>query len=510
MATIRLPIARDMKISNFSGGTITEYSSYMQNAMVEKEVSDEGNILIVTQRPSIDMLEDASDTVAKKKGRGIYYWSVTSSDYFINDDTVYKSGYTTTIGTITSGTKKCSFHEVGGRLVIVDPENNEVWTITSGGTLAKVTDVDLPSTISGGGATLDGYLFLMDNAGVIQHSDLDNATSWDPLNFIEAEREPDTGTYLGRHYDHIVAMGKSTIEFFYNAGNPLGSTLSRRQDIFYNVGCPYEDGVWEDGDDVYFLGRSQRGDFSMYVISNFRLKKISNQEFSSFLTSTYAESSFFPLITGFAARGRSFLAITLHTTPDDILPVSTFVYDIEGQIWSPWTSDMTELSSLAGFPVSGWTTASASRFGTGIMTNGDLITLKNTFNPIDAFSIKYYIVNEDDYVVTDYIAPFGSLVGTNIPLICRMGHMDNGTHKTKFGSSLEVVGDYTENAQTLTVKWSDTGYNDFTTTRTVATDKRDKMTRIGKYNRRIYQLEYSGSDTIRLQALEFNVKPGSV
>ena len=506
----RLPVVRDMEITAFNGGTITDYSSYMQNIMVEQVESDTGKRLVATQRPAINMLEDASDTVAKTQGRGIYFWDAASADYFVNDDTIYKSGYATSIGTITTGTKKVSFHEVGAVLVVVDPENNQAWTITTGGTLTEITDVDFPATISGGGTVLDGYLFLMDDDGVIQHSDLDDATSWDALNFIEAEREPDDGVYLGKHHDNIVAFGRGTIEFFYNAGNATGSTLSRRQDIFYNLGCPYEDGVWEDGDDLYFLGRTQRGDFGIYVISNFQLKKISSPSFNTYLTSVYAEGSFFPLLTGFSVRGHNFIAVTVHTVNGDIDPIGTFVFDPQVKIWGIWETDMTELSSIMGFPVAGWTTSSASRFGTGILTNGDLITLKSTFTPIDAFDIKFYVEDQDDYVVTDYIANFGSTVGTNISITTRLGHLDSNTNKNKFGRTLEIVSDYTAASQTLTVKWSDTDHSTFTSTRTIDMSSRQKLSRIGMFNRRTYQLEYSGNEVVRLESLEYDIAGGYV
>ena len=507
---IRLPIARDMKISNFSGNTISAYSSYMQNTMVDKIDSDTGERMIVTQRPAIDMVEDASTTVAKVMGRGIYYWDVNSSDYFINEDTVYKAGYTNSIGTITTGVDRCYFFEVGTRLVIVDPENNEVWTITSGDVLAQVTDADLPSTIVGGGAVLDGYLFLMDDNGTIHQSDLDNATSWDALNIIEAEREPDKGTFLGRHQDHLVAFGKSTIEFFYNAANPKGSVLSRRQDVFYNIGCPHEQGVWEDGDVVYFLGRTQRGDYGIYEIDNFQAKPISNPEFNSYLTSVYADSISLPLLAGFAGRGHNFMALTIHTTSSAIAPIYTFVYDRNTGIWGPWVSNLTELSSLAGFPVMSWTNSSASRFGSGILTNGDLLTLKGTFDPTDSFLVTYYVENQDDYVATGYMEAIGSDNTDNIDVICRMGHLDSNSNKNKFCHGLEVVADYTSAAQTLTLKWSDTDHTTFTSTRTMDMIKRNKLSRLGMYNRRTYQLEYSGSETIRLEALEYNITAGII
>lgn len=508
MAETRIPLARNMSLAAFNGGTITDYSSYMKNAMVDQIDSDTGNRNIVMQRPAINMVEDASVTVFKVNGRGIYYWGATGADYFINEDTLYKAGYVTTIGTITSGTKKCSFHEIGGKLVIVDPENNEVWTVTTGGTLAQVVDLDLPTTIAGGGTALDGYLFLIDDDGVIQHSDLDDATSWDSLNFIEAEREADGGTYIARHHDHVVALGKSTIEFFWNAGNATGATISRRQDIFYNLGCPYEDAVWEDGDDIYFLGRTQRGDYGIYAISNFKLKSVSNPSFNSYLTNTYAESSFFPLVAGFSARGHNFVSVTIHTTTTTILPSITFVYDISTGIWGIWDTSMSELSAVNGFPITGWTTSTSSRFGIGLLTNGDLVTLKNTFDPIDTFDVANYIVDQDDYVVADYIAVFGTEGGSNIELLTRVTHIDTGSNKNKFGTTLEIIADHTTTAQTVTLSWSDTDHSTFTTVRTLDLSKREKLSRIGSYNRRTYQLEYSGDEIVRLEALEYDVLKG--
>lgn len=509
MPDLRLPIARDLIIDAFTGGTITSMSSYMENCMVDKYSSDGGERLVVTQRPAIDMIEDASVTVADARGRAMYYWDTNTANYFINNNKVYKSSYNTVVGTISAGTKKCYFYEVGTRLVVVDPENNEVWTITTGDTLAQVTDPQLPSTIAGGGVVLDGYLFLIDDIGVISNCDLDDATAWTATNFTEAERKPDSGVTLARHHDHIVAMGRGSIEFFYDAGNPVGSVLNRRSDIFYNVGCPYEDGVWEDGDSVYFVGRTERGDYGIYVIEAFQLRMISTTEFNSFLTANYAQGSFFPLLAGFAARGHTFLAITLHTTPSDILPVYTFVYDVSTSLWGLWSSTLSELSTITGFPVAAWTESTASVFGSGILTNGDLMTLKANFSPEDTNDAEFYIIDEDDYVVADYIATFGAGSGSAISMVCRIGHIDGNTNKNKFGTTLEIVADYTTASQTLTVKWSDTDHTTFTSTRTIDLSSRNKLSRIGKYNRRTYQLEYAGTEIIRLEALEYNQRAGS-
>jgi len=510
MPDVRLPLAVDMIIDSFSGGTITSMSTYMKNAVLEKHSSDTGDRIFITQRPSINMIEDCSDTVAKVKGRATYYWPTTNAIYMVNDDTIYKGSYGTTIGTITSGVDKCKFLEVGSLLVLIDPQNNEGWTINSGGTLTKITDAQFPSTIAGGGAVLDGYLFLIDDDGIIYHSDLDDATAWTAANFIEAEREPDGGTYCARHYDHIVAMGKGSIEFFYNAGNPVGAVINRRQDVYYNIGVPYQDAIWEDGDDIYFFGRTARGDYGVYLLRNFQIQRISNDTFSSFLTEVYAQNSFYPLLSGFAARGRSFLSLTLHTTPAAISPNYTFVYDSTSNIWSIWETSMSELSGVSGIPVIDWTTSTSSRFGQGILSNGDLITFKGSFDPTDTFNAQDYLENQDDYIAVDYIQPFGTDSSSAITLITRVGHIDNGTNKHKFAHSLEYIGDYTDASQTLTVRYSDTDHITFGSDRTLDLSKRQKLSRLGKYNRRTYELEYSGTEQIRMEALEIGLSGGYV
>lgn len=511
MADIRIPIARTLDIDAFVGGTITEQSSYMQNAMVEKHQSDTGDRMTVTQRPAIDMIEDASANTVDATGRGIYRWDINNADYFINNDTIYKGGYTTTIGTISAGMNRCSFHEVGTRLVIVDPENNEVWTIVQAtDVLAKVTDLDLPTSIAGRAVTLDGYLFLIDDDGIIYQSDLDDATSWNALNFLEAERENDDGVALAIHHDHVVAFGRGSIEFFYNAGNATGSVLSRRQDIFYNVGTPYEDGIWEDGDNIYFLGRTQRGDYGIYKISGFKMELISTPEINTFITGNYAQGGYFPLIAGFATRGHTFVCMTIHSVSTTLDPTYSFVYDITTGIWGLWDSAMAELTGIAGFPVIDWTLSSASRAGTGILTTGDIITLKGNFDPFDGFSARFYIEDESDYVVIDYIAPFGSIDTSNVELLCRFGHIDNNTVKNKFIDKAEIVADPTPSTQTLTLKWSDTDHSTWTSTRTIDLSERTIMSRLGKSNRRTYQIEYSGDEVVKLEALEVSIRQGSV
>lgn len=93
--------------------------------------------------------------------------------------------------------------------------------------LAKIIDADFPSETRGPFVDLDGYLFIADVSGFVWHSDLNSITSWTPTNFIRASIRPDTGVGLFKHKNLIGYFGSLHVEFFYNAGNPSGSVLSR-------------------------------------------------------------------------------------------------------------------------------------------------------------------------------------------------------------------------------------------------------------------------------------------
>src|SRR5210317_1701684 len=113
------PIA-DLQINAFTGAVITEKESGMVNAIAQTR----GNVPYITQRPSIDVFEDASAQSAGSRGRAIYYWNDGSALYICNDDNIYKGSQDTSISSaVTTGTKKCKFVEVGTLLVLVNPES---------------------------------------------------------------------------------------------------------------------------------------------------------------------------------------------------------------------------------------------------------------------------------------------------------------------------------------------------------------------------------------------------
>ncbi len=498
---MRISAIADLQINAFASAVITEKESGITNGVVKKR----GEILYLTQRPSIDVFEDAGTHIADERGRAIIYWPETAGLYILNNGTLYNNSQSSSLSTSpTAGTKKCKFLIVGETLVLLDKENGQAFTISNADAVAEITDTDFPPkqtpaiSLAYGGAVLDKYLFVMDVNGVIYNSSLDDGSAWDALDFKEAEREPDGGVYLGKHHDNIVAYGVGSIEFFWDATNSVGSPLNRRQDISFQIGCSSGESVWEEADRSFFIGTNHSGALGVYTLEQFQIRKISTETIDSFLTKSIVNDGFEAMGCGVSGQGHIFYQLTIYSEPSDKNPAITLVYDDTSGFWGEWE---TSINDLSVFPLVDWTKRQGTieRFGEGILSNGDLITLKDNLIPQDSLLSSKYV--EDGYVEAGYVEESAGTTA-NINLKTRTGMFDAGTNQYKFLSNLKHVADTTTTTQTLTIKWSNENNSTFTTGRTIDTSKNEKLTRLGRFRRRNHELDYSGSEVLRIEGLE--------
>jgi len=504
---MRLNPAVDLHINAFNGATITELDSGLTNAIVETR----GGKTYITQRPSIDVTENADTHISDARGRAIYYWPETTSVYVVNNDNIYKGSQSNSISTaLTAGVTKCHFRVLGTTLLVINPAGNELFTISNADSVAEVTDTDFPPKqtpavpLAYGMVVLDNYVFVLGTNGIIYQSDSKDVTSWDALAFLEAERDPDAGVYIAKHHDNIVAFGAGTTEFFYDAANTAGSVLSRRQDVSYLIGCSSGQSVWEIGDRCFFLSVNAAGAINAHVLENFQLRKISTSTLDSFFTEAIVKGGYTAIGSGFSAQGHIFYTLTIGTVPSDFSPDITLVYDDTTGIWNEF--DIT-VNSLSKFPLVDWSrrTGTAERFGEGLLTNGDFISLNDNLTPQDTLLASTYVTT--GYVTTGYVAATGG-VGTNIAIKSRFGQDDLGTNLHKYPMSYRQVADLTPTSQTLTLKWADEINTTFTSGKTLDTSKYQKAYRNGRFRRRNHEINYSGSDEFRLEAIEADIPTG--
>jgi hypothetical protein len=346
--------------------------------------------------------------------------------------------------------------------------------------------------------------------GRIYNSNVNDATAWTANDFITAEREDDELSYVAKHHDHVVAMGASTMEFFYNNANPSGSPLARRTDLFYRIGVVATDAVWEAGDKIVFVGTDARGGVDVYVLENFQIRKVSTHGIGSFLTSVLIQSNISAFASGASAQGKTFYLLTVHTTPSDITSQVTLALDIDSGFWSTWTTDSGDLDGQGNVPIIGWTqsTTRAPEQGVGILANGELIHMEDALSPVDGIGVSGAYFEEEYFEGSTYFENASTNTSVAIPLGIRTGHQDLDDVRDKFCHKLQLVGDFTNESDTLNIKYSDGGNDDYGVNRAISTHRKDYLTRLGKFSRRSWDLSYTGTQQLRLEALELDVDLG--
>ena len=370
-------------------------------------------------------------------------------------------------------------------------------------------------TLAGGCAVLDQTMYVLDSDGQVWGCAIADAQNWsDGLNVITAEKEDDAGVYIAKHFDHIVVFGRRTIEFMADAANPIGSPLSVRQDISYNLGCADPNSIWRNGDDIYFLGIDTSGQIQPYVLRDFKPIPLINSGGSSFLTTTMSQETTLETVgSGMSSGGVTYYVMTVYELDGSGNPKAkgSYAHNSSTNIWTQWEFAGTVIS---GLPLVGYTLTDDSRIGEGILATGELVYVVDNYVPYDtevSGAVDYVTAG---YVGTGYVV-LGSTADSNIiTMKVRLDNYDADSRDWKFAHQLRYVGDSTQNAQDLQVRWCDnnnhqTNYDDFTDRTIDISSPLNKLTRLGRFKSRSFEFEYTGSEQIRFEGVDLDVTEGS-
>ena len=553
---VRLPLITEEHIDAFSGATVSSRSGLVYNGIVDRYAGEKDRVY-VTQRPAVKVFSDVSADApsASAKGRGMHYWSANNTRYFVNDGTIYKDTYDTplTVATVggsatvmTSGTEKVYFAEWSSAyndyLFIIVPESNQTFVIQATDVAAvgdeepiNLTDVAAVGTtgtgtpfhasetwdlagwedvvsngMAHGAAELDQYLFLATTTGRIYNSNVDNYLHWEAIDFLTAERENDDLLYLDKHKDHIVAFGSKSTELMYDAANATGSPLTPRKDIYHNIGIVSGQDAWRNGDDIYFLGMKPSGAFHMYTLRDYQLAEDSTSTIDSYLKHGKTEASLYTVLSGFSTGNHTYAILTVFDSVN--VPQISLVYDNSSRMWYEWE---TTIVNNTKFPLMSWSTRTPDDVVTseGIFSNGDIFFIEDNFVPIDGTSLL------GAYFSEDYTTPLDAVTGysasslssgefSNIQLKVQIANYDFDSSDTKFMSNLKYVGNRTDDAQTLSVEWSDDNKVSWESA-TIDTSIREQINRLGSFERRAFRLTYQGDEQVRAEAVEVTYTQGT-
>lgn len=332
------------------------------------------------------------------------------------------------------------------------------------GTWTEITDGDFTGLVHVGKMeSMDGYLFTIDASNNIYDSDLNSLANWTPTNFLAKQIQQDVPMGLAQLNGQIIAFGAETAEIFVNAGNPSGSPLARRADLFQRVGLNYQSNSSNTSyycriaGFIYFVGAEagQSVSLGVFAYNGSSMQRVSTPYIDKILT-----NSFVYCVETFTFSGKIAVALGLSVAG---APQSWLMFFPDMNEWFEWNSTVFGPQNSGGYFL-----------GTGTNTN------------------NLYTVQTSN-VWTDDGTSFTETLQFKLP------KSDNArSYMGMFG----VKGDTARSTSSLTVEFSDDDWQTFYTAGAIDMTQIAKkhIYQCGSYTDRGVRLTHSANVELRLES----------
>ena len=192
--------------------------------------------------------------------------------YVVSGNTVYSldtSYNASSLGTIGTSSGIVTFMNNATQIALFDSLGG--WTIIAG-VLAAIT---LPFSNPGVPSYQDGFA-LCPEVGTFNlwQSNLNDFTTWDPLNFTTEDGTPDNIVSTLEFHNQVVLFKEKSTCFYINAGNP-GFAFQRLQGVYPNTGCVAANSPAVLNETVVWLGRNKDGVGTVYGMRGYEPERIS-------------------------------------------------------------------------------------------------------------------------------------------------------------------------------------------------------------------------------------------
>jgi hypothetical protein len=267
--------------------------------------------------------------------RGEYATS-TGRHFAVRDNIpreISSTGTLTDRGYLNSASGVVNMTDYGTAMAIADGTNIYEYDLSTNA-LTAVTDASAPDNTPVVDMA-DGYIFGFDPdseiLGRFGHSNINDVTTWNALDFYNAEGSPDKLIMLKVLNREVWLFGSKSFEVYYNRGgdntgnNP---TWARRMGTFKQIGCGAKNSVTVIGGKIFWLGASKDGENIIWTADGYQPRRISTRalesEISTFSSVEDAESFTYEY------EGHYFYCLTFNVGN------KTFVYDVTEGEWHNW------------------------------------------------------------------------------------------------------------------------------------------------------------------------------
>lgn len=327
---------------------------------------------------------------------------------------------------------------------------------------------------------LDNYVFIGTVTNRIYNSNLGDPTSWDALNYLTFEQTTDTLVGIVKHLNYLVAMGKNSMQFFYDNANAVGSPLSVSQSYTSEIGCASGDSIVSTTNTVLWVGSTKTHGRSVYLMDGVSPVKISTESVDKHL-----EADDMSKVTAYCYKlnGHTLYILTLHNTNQ------TLVFDLDEKMWYTWTQ---------------YAIASNDQPNPGAY-------VESYFRPSFYAEVNNvpYVIDDDTAVI--YYFDTNTYQDNGQAIYCRTvtDIMDNGVTKRKFYGRLEIIGDKV--AGTMQIRHSGDDYKTWSSYRSVDLNaSRSQIYLSGSDRRRAWEFLVTSNVPLRLDGAEIDFRIGEM
>lgn len=442
--------------------TTTTKDARLVNCFAEAIPESKGDFWVYKRA---GMLKNASFSKTGN-GYGTYNWK--GDVYAIFGNTVYKNG-AALAGTVDTTNGVYRFDSTLGASPLLVFGNGVKAYTCDGTTVTVISDVDFPASFVKGWAYLDATLYVMDSSAKIYGSDLNAPTSWNPLNVITAQIEPDGGVALAKQLVYVIAMKQWSTEVFYDAANSVGSPLSPVQGAKLAYGCLSADSVQSIDDILLWVTNNRSAAPQVARMDALTLKIISTKPVDRLLD----ELDFTTVFSWqFKDEGHRFYCLTSKAGN------LTLAYDLDEGIWSQWTD-----SNGNYFPIVSSTYNATLQHFWQHESNGNMY-----------LADREYTNDDGTKIVVDIYTP----------------NFDGALRRKKLLNSMEIIADQTPGS-ILKVRKSDDDYQTWSNFREIdLSKKRPRITKCGSFYRRAHNFRHESNTSMRLMAVDLQMDTGTL
>jgi len=459
---IRLPLI--VKQSN-RDETVTKDARII-NGMVEMMAENDYHVY---KRPGYLTYSSVTAGAAQ----GAYNWE--SNIYTIVNGFMYRDGVLIGSGLDTAGGMYRFSSTLGSTHRLVFQNTGGSYYCTKIGGPTAITDVAYPPNqtpaipIVPGLAYIDGYTAVMTRSAAIYTSGINDPTTWNILDNLIAQIQPDSGVCLMKQMVYVIAFKQYSTEVFYDAGNAAASPLGPVQGAKMDIGCRTASSVRELEGTLYWVSQSFTSGTSVHLMNGLKPEQISTEAIDRIL-----HQADFTSVYSWATRinGHRLYSVTLVNNN------LTLVYDLTSKYWYQWTD----------------ANGNCLPFVDATFTN-DGQTLFQHATDGKLYKLEMTSYNDN---------------GAAIPVDIYTPNFDGGTRKKKHLSRMDIVSDQIS-AGTLQIRFSDDDYQTWTAPRSVdLSNDIPNLIGCGTFRKRAFHFRHVADCPFRIQSVDLISQVGTL